>query len=223
MEIMIDGHSVNDIKEDCKTIGELVELIRSALKGSGKMIIAIKCNDQIVKPEEVENVLGKSLEEYDKIEFQTASPASLAQDALRASKEMLEGAKGQISKLIDNLQQSQIQEAMEQMGTTFQQLNNAYQGIDGCLRLLKIEPESIELSGINADRLFKKVTGNLQDIKEALSNRDYVQLADLLSYELMPTIDNFEELIDVLLHNIESEGTESECKDASSNNSNKEE
>ncbi len=201
---MIDGHSVDDIKEDCKTIGELLDVIKSALKGSGKMIIAIKCNEEIIRPEDVESILGKSLDEYDKVEFQTASPDDLALDALHASKELLKQTSQQINQLVENLQQSQIPQAMEQMGVTFQQLNNAYQGIDGCLRLLNIDPESIELSSINADRLFKKVTANLQDIKETLANRDYVQLADLLAYELVPTMEYFGELIDVLLRNIES-------------------
>ncbi len=207
---MIDGHTVDDIKEDCKTLGELLNLIKAALKGSGKMIIAIKCNEQVVKPEEVESALGKSLDEYEKIEFQTAWPAELARDALITSKELLKRTEQQINQLVENLQQSKIPQAMEQMGETFQQLNSAYQGIDGCLRLLNIDPESIELSTINADRLFKKVTGNLQEIKEALANRDYVQLADLLSYELIPTMATFDELIDILLTSIESDSKNDE-------------
>ena len=202
VQITIDGQATDEIINGTQTLGQVLEKVKGILQNSGRMIIAIKCNEHILKPEEVESALGRSVEQYETIDFQTASPAQLARDALQASKELLEQTVQQVNKLVEYLQQSQIPQAMEQMGTTFQALNNIYQGINGCLQLLKVEPESIELSTINAARLFTKITGQLQDIKSALANRDYVQLADLLAYELVPTMNNCNELIDVLLSNI---------------------
>lgn len=196
MQIVIDGNVVS-IDPENKTFGEILNAVQEGLKDTDRMVVSVKCDEKILTPEQITAVLQEPADKFEYIEFQTANPKELARDALSASKELLQTTKEQIDLIVEYLPSSPNR-AMEIIGDMFTKFNTAHQGIHGTLKLFNIDPASIELSRGNANTLFDRTIEHLTQIKQSLIDKDSSTLADILQYELKPTIDTYLELVDSL-------------------------
>jgi hypothetical protein len=195
MAVSIDGKEQTQVVTSDRTVGDLLNDVKSLLTEEGKMIVGIVCDGQLLTPEEVETALGKSAASYSQIDFQSAEPRELARNSLEACLNLIAGMEATIADVVDALQKSEVPRAMGQMGPMFGRLNDTYRGLQGVFQLMRIDPESVELSSGSAASSMAGVVDRLREIKDALENRDYVQLADLFAYELKPTIEQWRQLI----------------------------
>ncbi|MFA5866023.1 MAG: hypothetical protein WC975_15220 [Phycisphaerae bacterium] len=202
MVISIDGQKYSQTEVKDQTVGDLLVDIRASLADSGRMIVSIVCDGKVLEPDQISAVLQEAVEKYLEIDFQTAVPRQLARDSLEACREFLLDIEETVRQIVDHLRQAQVQEAMELMGPMFGRLNDSYRGLQGTFQLLKIDPESVELSAGNAGRFMTGLVEKLRQIKLALENKDYVGLTDLFEYELAPTISEWRELNNHLLENL---------------------
>jgi len=199
MRISVDGQTQSTLETTGLTVGELLARLRNALDPSGRMIVGIVCDGQEITPEAVGSLLTESVDKYSEIDFQTAQPKELAKNSLVACKEILAQIEGNCREVVVYLRQAQIQPAMELMGPMFTKLNDSYKGLQGTFQLLKIDPESVELSSGHAGKFMTGLIAKLREVKSALENRDYVGLADQFEYELGPAIAEWQTLVNHLL------------------------
>jgi hypothetical protein len=205
MQILVDGQERSVPETQGLTVGEVLVGIKSSLEGSGRMVVGITRDGELVAPEDLNGVLTEAVDKYSQIEFQTAEPVELAKNSLIACKEFLAQIEGTCREVTMYLHQAQIQSAMEQMGPMFTRLNDAFRGLQGTFQLLKIDPESVELASGHAGKFMTVLVNKLREIKSALENRDYVGLADLFEYELGPVIQEWQELVDHLLEGLSAQ------------------
>jgi F420-dependent methylenetetrahydromethanopterin dehydrogenase len=205
MFISVDGQKRPNVAAKGQTVGEVLDKVRESLAGSGRMIVGIVCDGQILDPEEITGVLKEHVDRYAEIDFQTAIPAELARTGLEASREFLADIEQTSVEVVDHLHQSQVQEARPKIADMFEKLGNAFRGLQGTFQLLGLDPESIELSSGDAKKFMLGLGGTLRQVRDALENQDYVAFADLLEYELAPALKEWQELIDHLLETLSAE------------------
>jgi len=202
MLITIDGQQVENFETSDCTIGDVLANVKNGLSGSGRMIVSIICDGQTLVPEKIETVLRQPATTFSQIDFQTAEPSELARNSLDACLDLLIDIEKNCASVVEFLQQAQVQEAMNLMNDLFFKLQSAFQGMEGIYKLLGIDPESVELASGNAQKFNADLIKKLQDVKLALENRDYVGLADLFQYELIPIVQQWQELINHLLETV---------------------
>ncbi len=205
MLITVDGQKYTDLDPQGRTVGDVLNRIRESLTGSGKMIVSILCDGQAISPEAIESALGDPVEKYLQIDFQTAEPTELARNSLDACLDLLADIEQSCGEVVGLLQQAHVQDAMGKMNDLFFKLQSAYQGLDGTFKLMKIDPESVEMSAGNAKKFREDLKCNLHEIKTALESRDYVSLADLFQYELTPAVRQWQDLIRQILDALSTE------------------
>jgi len=203
MLISIDGQEYSEPAVQGQTLDELVKKVRASLADSGRMIVAIECDGQVLDADQVNNALAEQADRYGRVNFQTSAPGDLAGDALGAMKGLLDEAGTLTTSAAELLNQSQIKQSMQQIARLCACWNDVYRGVLNTLRLLAIDPAGIELSTGTAATTMAHLPDRLREVKTCLENQDYTQLADVLSYELGPSVNDWRGIVDSLLTRID--------------------
>ena len=69
--------------------------------------------------------------------------------------------------------------------------------------LLGLDLSKLQIEGKKANELLDEFAAQLRTVKEALENRDYVQLSDILQYELQDVAPRWQGLLDQLVEQID--------------------
>ena len=137
--------------------------------------------------------------------IETTDPAQMALDVLSEVEDRL----GETDRLrldaADFLQQGQPGRAMEKLSGCFSAWQTAQESVLKVSQLLKIDLESLRVSGRPLARLVDDFSAQLRQIKSALENRDFVTLGDILTYEATDTSNRWRDALAALRDHIESD------------------
>lgn len=137
--------------------------------------------------------------------IETTDPAQMALDVLSEVEDRL----GETDRLrldaADLLQQGQPGRAMEKLSGCFSAWQTAQESVLKVSQLLKIDLESLRVSGRPLARLVDDFSAQLRQIKSALENRDFVTLGDILTYEATDTSNRWRDALAALRDHIESD------------------
>jgi hypothetical protein len=205
MVISIDGEEYPHLNNAGRTLGDLLKEVKASLAADGKMVVGILCDGNLLAPDTITTSLKQAVETFSTIEFQSSKPEDLARNSLDACRNNVGEIEGRIDSVVGKLQKSEVQSAMNELGLLFGCLNDTYRGLQGIFQLMKIDPQGVELSTGSAEKAMVGIVSQLKDIKAAIENHDYVQLADLFQYELGPTVKQWNQIIDNLLDVLDRE------------------
>jgi hypothetical protein len=196
MTISIDGQENKQLETTGRTIGDVLDEAKKILADSGRIIVSIVCDGETILPDQIKQTSAEPASKYTSIDFQTAMPDELVRSSLATCKDFITTIQRDLAEVVDCLRQSRVQDAMVKIGPIFALLNQTHRGIFNVFKLMDVDPGSIELSWGTAEQLLTGLVDHLQQIKQALQNNDYVQLADLFEYELGTMLERWQELID---------------------------
>jgi hypothetical protein len=205
MLITIDGKEMPDMNGEGQVLAEVLTNAKKSLEGTGRMVVAIECDGRNLPPEEIEKALRGPATTYWQVNFVTTNPLKLAADALNATSAILAEVQQLNETTANLLSQSQIKDAMGMMGQLCSRWNDAYKGVYNVIRLLGLDPAAIELSTTTAEKVMGRLGEHLQQVKVTLETQDYVQLADILNYELGPQVDDWRTIVNSLLERVTEE------------------
>lgn len=196
MTISIDGQENKQLETTGRTIGDVLNEAKKMLADSGRIIVSIVCDGETILPDQITQTSAEPVEKYVSVDFQTVEPDELVRSSLATCKDFITTIQRDLAEVVNNLRQSRVQDAMVKIGPIFALLNQTHRGIFNVFKLMDTDPGSIELSWGTAEQLLTGLVDHLQQIKQALQNNDYVQLADLFEYELGTMLERWQELID---------------------------
>jgi hypothetical protein len=208
MVVSIDGEECTHLKTEGGTLGDLLKTVKNVLADQGRMVVGIVCDGNLLAPDVIESFLQQSMETFTRVDFQTSKPDLLAKNSLEACREYIAEITDRIDDVVEKFQKTSVQEAVSELGPIFARLNETYRGLQGIFQLMKTDPQGIELSTGSAEKAMIGVVSLLKEIKKALENHDYVQLGDLLQYELRPTVLQWNQIIDNLSELLNRENKE---------------
>jgi len=140
---------------------------------------------------------------FEEVDFQSALPQDLVLDAL----EHVDGLVGELESLgdevVEMLNGGQVAEAMISMSQLFNKWNNVYQALHNICTLMQIDPADIQIDGDSGTELISGLLEQLQEVKRALEDKDFVLLADVLGYELKPSAEKMSRLVELLQQKID--------------------
>lgn len=205
MHIYVDDQpfAVSDLSS--KTIRDIAGEIRDGLLPKGRILVAIFLNSQTtpVPPGQIETTLDSPVSQYERVDFQTALPQTLAREVLKQSRALVAEATPICRQAGEILAGGQTARAMEMLGNCFMVWSQVQESMTKSVQLLGMDLAKIDVDGQPADELLQKFADELRQIKEALENRDYVQLSDILQYELQEVAPRWQALLDRLVAQID--------------------
>lgn len=205
MHIYVDDQpfAVSDLSG--KTVRDVAGEIRDGLLPQKRILVAIFLNGQKdpVPPGSIEPTLDSPVSQYERIDFQSAIPQTLAREVLRQSRVLVAEATPICRQAGEMLSAGQTARAMELLGNCFMVWNQVQESMTKSVQLLSLDLSKVDVNGQPADELLEKFADELRQVKEALENRDYVQLSDILQYELQEVAPRWQGLLDQLVAQID--------------------
>ena len=200
--VLVDGARLDT---DCGTepsLSDVVESIRKDWQADDRILVAIRCDDEEVVGEELEAILGTPLSEFGRVEFQTGSARGLAGDVLEHVSAMLIEASEVQSQVVELLGQGSTPRAMDLLSGCFAVWKQAQEGLSQAAEVLNLDLDTVEFEGATVGEFVEELAAALRKIRESLTTRDYVMLADVLAYELEPICERWPRLNGVLLERV---------------------
>jgi hypothetical protein len=203
MHIYVDDnpYAVSGLAD--KTLRQIAMDVRRDLAGKKRMLVAIYTDGQLVPSGELEAVLDCPAARYEKIDFQSAVPQTLAREVLQRAREMVVEAVPLGREAGELLSGGQTARAMELLGNCIGVWNQVQESLIKSTGLLGLDLSTLEVEGKKVNDLMEEFAAQLRQVKEALENRDYVQLSDILQYELQDVAPRWQALLDQVVERID--------------------
>ncbi len=114
---------------------------------------------------------------------------TLSQKELQRVKVIENTAQGRLSvaEAAELLQLNQVTKAMEKLGHCLTTWNSAQESVVKIGQLLRIDLEKLRIQGRSLINILADFTAQLRQIRDTLSDRDFVSLSDVLLYETTET------------------------------------
>ncbi len=203
MHIYVDDNpfAVSDLAG--KSLRQVAQEIRQDLTPRKRMLVAIYADGQLVPSGELENVLDAPAGKFERVDFQSAVPQTLAREVLLQARELVAEATPICQQAGEMLSAGQTARAMELLGNCFGVWNQVQESMSRSVELLGLDLSAMQVDGRRADEQLMEFVNQLRQVKDALENRDYVQLSDILQYELQDVAVRWQSLLDHVLEQID--------------------
>jgi hypothetical protein len=188
MKLTLDGREMAKGSYEGRTLGQLIEGVEKDLAPERVIVSMLLNGEQLDRRGEQESA-ALPLDEMDSLEINTQLVNSLASDTLHTLVEYFPQLKDGVYDCIESMQGRDESEGHEKLAAVIeglQMVSSAWHGIARFLEFGGRKPAEL-MPEMNA---FNCVIG---DILHAQQNNDIVQICDLLEFELIPIIENWEE------------------------------
>jgi hypothetical protein len=125
------------------------------------------------------------------IYIETAEPREMAREVLDAVEQELSQADKLKGEAVDLLQRNASSKAMEKLSGCFRGWKDSQESLAKIAQLCRIDLETITVGAQSLREVMADFSTELQGIRTALMNRDFVTLCDILSYESADTMDRW--------------------------------
>ena len=130
--------------------------------------------------------------------IETAEPRVMALEVLDEVEQQLREADRLKAEAVDLLQRNAAVRAMERLSGCFSTWQHAQESLLKTGQLLRIDFAQIAVDGRGLDAVVTEFAGHLREVKLAMENRDFVTLADVLTYEMTETSQHWHTAIGAL-------------------------
>src|SRR5918993_962198 len=115
--------------------------------------------------------------------IETAEPRAMALEVLAEVEEQLAEADRLKGEAVDLLQRNAAVRAMERLSGCFSTWQHAQESVLKTAQLLRLDLAGITIEGRRLADVLNEFAGQLREVKHAMEDRDFVTLADVLTYE----------------------------------------
>ncbi len=203
MQVYLDDNPVDVSDQAGMTVRQVAQQVRECLAPQERMLVAIHIDGHLVERDRLDEVLDSPAGEHGKIDFQSAVPRMLAREVLVHARALVAEAAPIREQAGEMLAAGQTARAMEMLGSCFAVWSQVQESMSRSVELLGLDLDQLQVDGKPASQMLDEFAQRLREVKEALENRDYVTLADILQYELQDTTERWQALLDLVIEQID--------------------
>jgi hypothetical protein len=178
MTVMVDQQPLATEPLGLKTVGQVL----SHLQKDNRLVVHVLIDGQEPDLDRIAAVCSKPLMGHT-LFIETAQPKQLALEVLGEVEKQLDEAERLKNDAVQLLQSNQQTKAMEKLAGCFSTWQHAQESIQKTAQLLRVDLARVTVAEKPLTNLLQAFAGQLQQIKSALENRDFVTLGDILTYQ----------------------------------------
>ncbi|MBW7995109.1 MAG: hypothetical protein FVQ81_00775 [Candidatus Glassbacteria bacterium] len=187
MKLLLDGQEMKSAEFGGQTLSELIDGVEKELAPE-RVIVSMLLNGEPLENSEERQNTALPVQELDSLVINTQQVGALALNTLHTLTQYFPELKSSVAACVETLQSEDESEGHMSLSTLVEGLQMVSSAWHGIARFLEIEgrkPVDVipEMNGFN---------GLLADTLRAQQNGDIVQLCDLLEFELVPIIEQWE-------------------------------
>ena len=195
MQILIDGKEVSGAFVAEKTLRDALLHVQSHLCPEDHIVVAVRCDDQEIPREQMEETLDRPAASFRKVEITTSTPARLVADAMSQASSALDETEESCRKVAQMLTAGQTVEAARLFGECLRIWQQIHEAVSKSIRMLQLDPSTVTVRDESLMDVVAKPRDVLLQVRQALQAQDHVLLADLLQYEFADVTEQWHALI----------------------------
>ncbi|RJP79182.1 MAG: hypothetical protein C4524_05650 [Candidatus Zixiibacteriota bacterium] len=204
------NHRAEDVPtEGVHFFGELMERVSRKAESDGARILKVKLNGEDITGKDRTDLNKLPLDEIQEVEVHTGDPRVLARSSLYSVADFLEKLLAEMQSTAELFRLGNEERSNQSFMRCLDGMQVFMHSLESCRRLLGISFELLFVPvGLGNDdvtvaenrrRLFEVLDGMI----EAQTNKDWLLLADLLEYELVPILEDWRQIIPAILKETE--------------------
>lgn len=182
MSVTVDHEPLAAEKMGLRTVGQVLTHVQR----DNRLVTNLLIDGQEPDLECISSIRHSLLNNHN-VFIETADPAIMALDALDEVEDQLQEADRLRTDAVEMLQRGQSNRAMEKLSGCFGIWQTAQESVLKVAQLLRIDLETVRVSDQPLSALLSGFGEQLRQIRTSLENRDFVTLADILTYEANET------------------------------------
>ncbi len=182
MSVTVDQQPMAAEALGLRTVGQLLARLRQ----DGRLVVNLLVDGKAPDINALNEIRGTPLLART-IYIETEGVRETALDVLTVVRASLDAADDAKTQAVELLQQNQIEGAMLKLGECFSTWQTTQETVLKTSELLRIDADRLDVGGQSLPVFLDEFSGKLRQIKDALVNRDYVLLGDMLQYETSET------------------------------------
>jgi hypothetical protein len=193
MSVIVDQQSLPADEMGFKTVGQVL----SHLQTKDRVVVNLLIDGVQPDLNQISRI-RRSLVVGKTLFIETAKPNEMVCEVLDDVHEQLAGAEKYKTEAAEHLGKNQVARAMEKLGVYFSTWQSAQESVLKTSQLLRLDLETTMVKSKSIADILSDFTSQLRDIRQALVNRDFVSLTDLLLYETAETYPQWLAVLDAV-------------------------
>jgi hypothetical protein len=182
MSVTIDHENLEAERMGMRTVGQVL----SHVQRENRLVVNLLIDGREPDLDRLGAVRQSPIEGHT-VYIETAEPRAMALEVLAEVEDQLKEADRLKAEAVDLLHRNGASKAMEKLSGCFTTWQNARESILKTAQLLRIDLNAVRVDSLSLAELLGDFTTQLREIKRALEDRDFVTLADILTYETTQT------------------------------------
>ena len=193
MPVTVDHQPLAIESLGIKTVGQVL----AHLQQQERLVVSVLIDGQEPDLRNLSTV-KQSLINGHTLFIETAEPRVMAMDVLNEVEQSLDEADRLKGEAVDLLQRNAAVRAMEKLSGCFTTWQHAQESLLKTAQLLRIDLTRVSIDGRSLGDVVTEFVTQLREVKQAMENRDFVTLADVLTYEMTQTSENWRGAIEAM-------------------------
>jgi len=202
MEMKVDGASRNVELVEGISLGDVLDEARVKVLGEGRVITRIEVDGDVLEAGKQDELRDRSAREFGRVEITTRGTDELARETLLELVRHLEQVEGVMPELVGYLEEDKIQEGMALLASCCQMWAVVQDALSKVGILLEWDYGSVEAEGKTVSEWLGEMEVTLRGMNEALTNRDFVLLCEVLRHEFSPGMRSWQGILSHLAENV---------------------
>jgi hypothetical protein len=214
MQINLNHRPEEFPTDGVRSFGELMACVARQAEREGARILKVKLNGEDVTGKDHSLLDSLPLDQIQEIEVDTGDPKVLARSSLYSVADFLEKLLNDLQDTAELLRLGYGERANQRFLRCIDGLQVFMHSLESCRRLLGISfellfvPAGQEGDAITVAENRRRLFEVLDSMIEAQTNQDWVLLADLLEFELVPVLEDWRQIIPVILKEAQAASSE---------------
>lgn len=184
MDLFIDDKATDPDFTEGKSLDEALRYVQTDICDGHRFVVRVTCDGQEILADDMEDVLRKPADSFERLELFTSTKGSLVAEAMKEAHASLEQTDRACREAGELLSQGKTAEGIEALGECLAVWQQIHEAVAKSFQLLALKTDSITIQDEPLEVVLGKPRDILTQVKEALESRDMILLADLLIYDL---------------------------------------
>lgn len=200
MPLVIDEQAVTT---EAANVGEAIAWASEHLRPQGRIVVEVNLDGRALSEPDLQNASEVGLAGHE-LALTSAEPVSLTVSVLLQVKAKLEELGALQGEAAELLQKDQNTEAFQRVGEAVEVWQQTQQAVLHSAALVGLDLDAVRVHGQPLTHYTDQLLAMLQELKSMLESGDTLALADAMAYEWPEVTDQWAELIDELVTQIQA-------------------
>ena len=198
LDLLLNGKSIDFTTSDMKTVGDLLEKIKREKFMQNEFISKMEINGDVVDGPGQDEVVVKPLSEVDSVSITTDTPTGVSLRTLTKVDDFLSSIGQLIEESADKFRLEDESVANQHFLQVVEALQTFVEIVSKVKVLNNLDFNEIECDSEPVSKREEALLNVFGSIHEVQKNKDWVGMADVLEYELIPIVSDWKEIIPIL-------------------------